>query len=116
MVLPPGQAVASTFEASTKNSFGMEGWLVHLVVHGQRHSYDKVKRRPELERIDPDEDWRQVFLDAEPGRIINWKGNLYMKANGTEVKGFLIRDDKLKVDWRRSPPEQGHNSGVGWGG
>ena len=87
---------AATFDAATKNSFGGQGCLVHLVVHGQRHNYDIVRRLPELERLGPDEDWRKVFLDAAPGRIISWKGIFYMKADATEVKGFLVRDDKLE--------------------
>ena len=44
-----------------------------------------------------DEDWRQVFLDAAPGRIISWRGTLYMKADATVLKGFLIRDDQLEA-------------------
>ena len=88
---------AATFDAATKNSFGGQGCLVHLVVHGQRHNYDTVRRLQELDQLGPDEDWRKVFLDAAPGRIISWKGTFYMKADATEVKGFLIRDDKLEA-------------------
>ena len=73
----------------TTNSFGRQGSLVHLVVHGQRHNYDTVRKLPELERLGPDEDWRKVFLDAAPGRIISWRGTLYMKADATVLKGFL---------------------------
>ena len=88
---------AATFDSATKNSFGGQGCLVHLVVHGQRHNYDTVKSKTEWERLGPDEDWRKVFLDAAPGRTISWKGTFYMKANVTEVKGFLIRDDELEA-------------------
>ena len=66
------------------------------MVHGRRHNYGTVKKLPELGRLGPDEDWRQVFLDAAPGRIISWRGTFYMKADATELKGFLIREDKLE--------------------
>ena len=88
---------AATFDSATKNSFGGQGCLLHLVVHGQRHNYDTVRKPLELQRLGPEEDWRQVFLDAAPGRIISWRGTLYMKADATELKGFLIRDDQLEA-------------------
>ena len=68
-----------------------------LVVHGQHHNYHTVRKRPEWGRLGPDEDWRQVFLDEAPGRIISWRGTFYMKADATEVKGFLIREDMLEA-------------------
>ena len=88
---------ADRFDAATQNAFGAQGCLVQLVVHGQRHNYQTVKSLPELAQVPPEEDWRKVFLDEAPGRIITWRGTFYMKANATEVKGFLIRDDKLEA-------------------
>ena len=41
------------------------------------------------------EDWRQLFLEAEPGQFLAWKGMLYMLAEATEMRGFFIRDDVL---------------------
>ena len=38
-----------------------------------------------------------VPVDAAPGRIISWRSTFYMKADATEVEGFLIRDDKLEA-------------------
>ena len=69
---------------------------MQLVVHGSRHNYNTVKNCRELKQVGADEDWRENFLDAEPGRIITCKGSYYMKAEATEVKGFLIRQDKLE--------------------
>ena len=48
-----------------------------------------------LARLSDDEDWRQVFPDTLV-RIISYKGSFYMKADATQVTGFLTRDDKLE--------------------
>ena len=66
---------------------------MRLVVHGQRHNYDTVRRLPESELLSPDEDWRKNFLDATCA--FSWKGSYYMKAEDLEVTGSLIRDDQL---------------------
>ena len=66
--------LCSAFDAATKISFTGLGCFVRLVVHGQRHNYDTVRRLPESELLSPDEDWRKNFLDAVPGGIISRKG------------------------------------------
>ena len=86
---------SSTIDKATQNSFGDKGCLVHLVVHGQRNAYNTSRKSAESRQVTPDQDWRKNFLEALPGRIITYQGSNYMKAEATEVKGFLIRHDKL---------------------
>ena len=63
----------------------------------QRNNYNTVLKSRNWDGLAEGEDWRQVFLDEQHGRIISWKGTFYMKANATELRGFLIRNDKLDV-------------------
>ena len=86
---------AAAFHEATKNPFGGQGWRLQLVVHGQRHNYGTVEKHREWERLGPDKDWRQVFLDAAHGRFMSWEGTFDIKANTTEVRGFFIPEDKL---------------------
>ena len=91
------------FLQATKTSFGQQGCVVHLVVYGTRNNWDTIKGKRDVNKK---EDWRQLFLDAEAGQFLAWQGNLWMKAEGTELRGFLIRDDVLdslaKVSYARS--------------
>ena len=68
---------------------------MHLVVHGQRNAYNTARKSAQSRQETPDQDWRKNILEALPGRIITYQGSSYMKAEATEVKGFLIRHDKL---------------------
>ena len=72
-----------------------QGVFVEAIVYGHRHGYYTVGKTARARQMSGDEDWREQFLNAGPGRIITWKGTLYAKAAATQLHRFFIREDEL---------------------